>query len=335
MQAVVENELPKKDPEQIPERQTSVILGSLLQAHPPNCPVQHRPLKTVLCFLFLVCGGLASSFSLILTNQRLPEVEPLKDMLLDNLPYVEEGLIACEIIMLVSLVFSFLIIILHNCTLIILRRVFFIAGLLYSYRSITMALTVLPSPNTMLTCSKIPEEEFSSETVFKNGFKLFFGGWLSLWARHKLCGDYIFSGYTMCLVLAWKVVKEYGPKVMVMLHWISLILAMTGVFLLLVGRVSYTLDVIIGYWITTRVWWVYHTLANHPTTRINNKHNCLMMFWWARVVVWLEEGVVGPLPDTFRVPLPNTARKSFLGRSLGCWRKGEDDDTSSDSDNSF
>lgn len=39
--------------------------------------------------------------------------------------------------------------------------------------------------------------------------------------------------------------------------------ALVGVLMVLVAHGHYTIDVLIAYYITTRLFWVYHTLANN------------------------------------------------------------------------
>ena len=55
------------------------------------------------------------------------------------------------------------------------------------------------------------------------------------------CGDYIFSGHTMTLVLAHLVTCGYSPPSWRPLHWLSLLASSTGVLLLLISRGHYTI----------------------------------------------------------------------------------------------
>ena len=38
---------------------------------------------------------------------------------------------------------------------------------------------------------------------------------------------------------------------------------MLGVTFLLLGRGHYTIDVLIAYYVTTRLWWMYHLSLSH------------------------------------------------------------------------
>ena len=97
---------------------------------------------------------ITTTIALIITNQRVPEVPPLPDLVLDYVEYLEVGLNISERIMITAIVLALIIILAHAHRMIILRRVFFLLGLMYYYRAITMQLTVLPKPDTNWTCPK-------------------------------------------------------------------------------------------------------------------------------------------------------------------------------------
>lgn len=48
-----------------------------------------------------------------------------------------------------------------------------------------------------------------------------------------------------------------------MLQWVSYLIAVVGVFLVLLAHGHYTIDIIVAYYITTRLFWTYHTLTNN------------------------------------------------------------------------
>jgi shingomyelin synthase len=162
-----------------------------------SCQFPSKPMKAIAALIFLICSGLVCTFTLVLTNQRVPEVQPLCDLVMDNVPRLQEGLIVCEIIMLTSAFISFVTIILHSCRLIIFRRVFFISGLLYIYRSITMALTVLPKPDMEWDCPKI-SGKLTADIIFESvvqmssgGFFILVGGPEAMWGLHLLRSHHV------------------------------------------------------------------------------------------------------------------------------------------------
>jgi hypothetical protein len=100
-----------------------------------------EPLKTVLSFLFLIFGFLVTTLSLALTHERVPDYDLLPDIVLENTTFHQWGLKASEIIIILCIVLAFITVILHTHRMIVLRRVFFIFGLLYIYRGLTMFVT--------------------------------------------------------------------------------------------------------------------------------------------------------------------------------------------------
>lgn len=88
-----------------------------------------------------------------------------------------------------------------------MRRVFLIMSILYFLRSITMYVTVLPVSSTKYYCS--PKSNGTTiAVVSKRVFQLMSGFGLSINGKHTYCGDYIYSGHTVMLVLGYLVIAE-------------------------------------------------------------------------------------------------------------------------------
>ena len=100
-----------------------------------------------------------------------------------------------------------------------------------------------------------------------------------------------------------------SPQEFSLLHWFSFSLFLSGVSALLLGHGHYSIDVLLGYWVTTRTWAMYHTLANNTILKIRNNHNTLQTLWWWRVFIFLEGNVPGPLPHVYGVPVPGLLRR--------------------------
>ncbi len=101
-----------------------------------------------------------------------------------------------------------------------------------------------------------------------------------------------------------------------MLHWIVWINAIIGVTLLMMARGHYSIDVIVAYYITTRLWYLYHSMANHTSLQQATSINHFSRIWWWHLFRWFEENVKsGPIPSGFNLPLPKALCKSLRSRS--------------------
>ncbi len=279
--------------------------------------VPKEPLKTLAALLFFLLGAVATTTSLALAHEHVPSGEPLPDMFLDNVQYQKWGLDVSEVIIMVASIATFTLCLFHGSRFVVLRRVFFLGGLHYLYRAITMYVTVLPKPDTSYTCvPKVPNLSFV--LVAQRVVKLLSGVGLSINGEHVYCGDYIYSGHTMTLVMTYLIVKEYSPRQWYLVHWLSWSVSAFGITVLLLARGHYSIDVIIAYWITTRLWWIYHTMANNPNLIASeNSHNFLNRFWWWPIFQYLEGGVARPLPHLYNWPLP----KPMVSRARRSWRR--------------
>ena len=169
--------------------------------------IRGEPLKTLLAGLFLVFAWVATTTSLALTHERLPNVTSLPDLTLDNIKKQPWGLDASEIILMICTWMAFLVAIFHKHRFIVLRRIFFLVGIHYYYRAITMYVTVLPKPDQDYVCEPKLNHTTSMD-IFLRVVKLLSGMGLSINGKHVYCGDYIYSGHTMTLIMTYLVIKE-------------------------------------------------------------------------------------------------------------------------------
>ncbi len=192
--------------------------------------------------LFFVFCGLTNMVSLSIVHDRVPDREKgaLPDIILDNINANDWALYVSEYILMVLSYFCVLVCIFHkhrytirvllfhtyvclrcvgekcfiiiifllsSCRWIVFRRCFFLLGLLYLYRSVTMFVTVLPVASKTYEC-KEKANVTTVALVAQRTFDLLLGLGLSVNGHHKYCGDYIYSGHTMILVFGALVVGE-------------------------------------------------------------------------------------------------------------------------------
>ena len=107
--------------------------------------VPDERIKTFLSFLWLWTGFFATTTSLALTHEKVPDTAPLPDALLDNINYQRWGLDLSEVLLVLNSLIGAVVVFSNVHRLIILRRIWLILGILYYYRSASMKRTELLS----------------------------------------------------------------------------------------------------------------------------------------------------------------------------------------------
>ena len=115
----------------------------------------------------------------------------------------------------------------------------------------------------------LPFSEYVSIIASRVGYMLL-GFGLSINGRHSYCGDYLFSGHTVILTLGFLVIREYlmpsrcRTIAWKLFHALLFCCCFGGVICVIISRGHYLIDIILAYYVTTMVFWIYHTLAyNH------------------------------------------------------------------------
>ncbi|XP_033332183.1 phosphatidylcholine:ceramide cholinephosphotransferase 2 isoform X5 [Megalopta genalis] len=262
--------------------------------------------KTFLAFLFMVVNFILTTASLAMVHERVPDRNtygPLPDVVLDNIAAQDWALNVSEVLIMILSNSAMVFIIFHKHRFIVVRRVFLLMGLLYMMRSVTMFVTVLPVASKTYFCS--PKANNTSPLlVMKRVLQLISGFGLSINGKHTYCGDYIYSGHTVVLVLSYLIIEEYSPRRCKPIHWLAGITVLVGVVMVLVAHGHYTVDVLIAYYVTTRLWYIYHTLANNSHLKQYEPNNFLTRLWWFRMFKYFEKNVGGTVPRQYDWPLP-------------------------------
>jgi len=192
----------------------------------------------------------------------------------------------------------------HRHRWIVLRRIATIGALLYLGRCVTMFVTQVPKADPNYYCSpKLKDDERTFWNIFVRSLRVLSGLGLSIEGKHTLCGDYIYSGHTIVHVTCYLFIREYSPKKWRILHYASMIFSTIGVVCLLFSRGHYTIDVILAYWITTRIFWSYHTMANIQLLRSSRQgKNHMSKELWFPLFNYMEGNVYGALPRRYSLP---------------------------------
>lgn len=153
-----------------------------------------------------------TTISLALVHERLPDREkygPLPDIVLDNFSEVNWALDVSEVLIMIQMNSCVVLIAFHKHRFIVIRRVCLLISVLYLMRSLTIFVTVLPVPSTTYFCSpKIPQNSTAALVIAKRVFQLMSGFGLSINGKHTYCGDYIYSGHTVMLVMGYLIIVE-------------------------------------------------------------------------------------------------------------------------------
>ncbi|MBN3274910.1 SMS1 cholinephosphotransferase, partial [Polyodon spathula] len=282
--------------------------NEMVQIHMPMPEKSHFPMewgKTALAFIYALFCFVFTTVMISVVHERVPpkeETPPLPDKFFDIFDRVEWAFSICEINGMILVALWLIQWTLLKYKSIIGRRFFFIVGTLYLYRCITMYITTLPVPGVHFQCS--PKLLGDWEAQMRRVIKMIAGGGLSITGSHTMCGDYLYSGHTVILTLTYLFIKEYSPRRFWWYHWICWFLSVVGIFCILLAHDHYTVDVVVAYYITTRLFWWYHTMANQQILKEATNTNFFSQVWWYSAFQYLEQNVSGTVPRNYQLPFP-------------------------------
>ncbi|XP_037533176.1 phosphatidylcholine:ceramide cholinephosphotransferase 2-like [Nematolebias whitei] len=259
--------------------------------------------KTGVAFLYAFFNLVFTTVIITVVHERVPDKSlnpPLPDKFFDYVDRVPWAFTVTEAngLILVGLWLIQWLLLKHKS--IVGRRCFFLIGTLYMYRCVTMYITTLPVPGKHMVCA--PKLYSDSTGKIWRILRLISGGGLSMTGSHLMCGDFLYSGHTVMLTLSYLFIKEYSPPWMWWYHWFCWILSASGVVCILVAHEHYSIDVVVAYFVTTRMFWWYHTMANSHELR-QAPNNFLSRTWWNLIFNFLERNVQTTVPIVFLSPL--------------------------------
>ncbi|KAM9445720.1 phosphatidylcholine:ceramide cholinephosphotransferase 2 [Clarias gariepinus] len=260
--------------------------------------------KTGVAFLWAGTMLFCTTVMITVVHERVPEKAdnpPLPDKFFDFVPRLEWAFTVTEVIgIALTLIWTAQWFCLEHKS-IIGRRFFFLIGILYLYRIITMYVTTLPVPSTHMNCA--PKLYDDAVGKVHRILQLLSGGGLSITGSHMMCGDFLYSGHTVMLTLTSLFITEYSPRRLWWYHVGCWLLSMVGVVFILVAHEHYSVDVVVAYFVTSRLFYWYHTLANNQSLR-DSPQNYLSRVWWRFFFNFLERNVHAVVPCEFRWPVP-------------------------------
>jgi len=257
--------------------------------------------KTGLALLYAMIAMNFNLFILAIVHERVPiNTKPLPDLGFDLFPRIDWVLNISEYIIMGEFTSVIIMIILHKYRQLLIRRLSLIIGTLYIFRGICMISTVFPVANDKYYCAPqlnktepVSKAEFAG-VIFQRVFFMFWGMGLSINGKHNYCGDYMYSGHTVMLTLCYLMVREYLlPYRLRTLHLKLINLLMfsfscAGVICVIISRGHYLIDILVAYYVTTRIFWIYHTMAHNQLMMIQSPFNHLSRVWWFPLFQFFE-----------------------------------------------
>ncbi|KAG1452761.1 hypothetical protein G6F56_007736 [Rhizopus delemar] len=223
----------------------------------------HEFYRLVMTACWLLLAGLIEIFMAQLGDMRYDQQHPLIDLLHDAFPRIENFqivnyfLTTCVAYTLIGFAIQS-----PNWStrLTLLRRWTFLLGLLYVFRGITLLVTTLPS--SLVDQCRPPQTELVGSLGQRFGFiySVVSGSAFG-------CTDNIFSGHTSVIVscmILWRVhsrlTRPFG--------WLLYLIGLTGIFLIIISRFHYTIDVLLALFITSMIWHVYLHYIREASLRL-------------------------------------------------------------------
>ncbi|KAK3598356.1 hypothetical protein CHS0354_003376 [Potamilus streckersoni] len=256
--------------------------------------------KTALSFVYVFFVFLLTSFVMVVVHDRVPDMHrypPLPDLFLDNMPVIPWAFEVCELVGSVLFTVWTIILFFHKHRFILMRRMFSLLGTVFLLRCVTMLITSLSVPGVHLHCQgqKYPD----MWAKFQRTYEIWSGFGMSLQGVRS-CGDYMFSGHTVCITMLNFFITEYTPRRIYMLHTFTWVANIFGIFFILAAHEHYSIDVFIAFYITSRLFLYYHTLANNRSLMLRDMNRRRV---WFPLFSYFESKCDGIVPNEFEWPL--------------------------------
>lgn len=167
--------------------------------------VWNRYFINLLAILFMLSGLFLNTLFISLTHERvLTKEPPIPDVIFDLIFYKKNLISFTELYITLQNIFFFILLLFNSQREIIFRRFCLICGIAYYFRCFCFASTALP-PALFGTClpklnNTIMATEFFGNIVLRAAkFSLTFG--FASQNDIYLCGDQIFSGHTLIIII--------------------------------------------------------------------------------------------------------------------------------------
>jgi len=176
-------------------------------------------------------------------RRPLGPYENLRDLSFEYLPHYPTNDLANHLVY-GCITFTSWVLLLHPRRRHLTRRLLSMWSIVYAMRATTISVTSLPDPNDMCRNGTI-----------ENGIGTFFSG-LS-------CGDMIFSGHTVALILGPLMMHQAFPRMPRWAAWCLWGYCIFGMWALLACHMHYLVDILVAVYISFLVYLAYHATVTN------------------------------------------------------------------------
>uniref|UniRef100_A0A182JAU6 Uncharacterized protein n=1 Tax=Anopheles atroparvus TaxID=41427 RepID=A0A182JAU6_ANOAO len=268
--------------------------------------IQPEFFKTMISLGYAFLVTWITAFVMVVVHERVPDMKkypPLPDIFLDNVPHIPWAFHMCEVTGTILFCIWVCVLVVHKHRMVLLRRFFALAGTVFLLRCVTMLITSLSVPGTHLECTP-HDHKFDDSNVritemvylrISRAYTIWSGLGMSIQGV-RTCGDYMFSGHTVALTLLNFFITEYTPRNLYFLHTLTWLLNMFGIFFILAAHEHYSIDVFVAFYITSRLFLYYHTLANNQALMSHDSNRTRV---WFPMFSYFESSVDGIIPNEY------------------------------------
>ncbi|VDM53170.1 unnamed protein product [Angiostrongylus costaricensis] len=270
-------------------------------------PERLKTLLTVLCFftVMFINHFVLAVISDIISRIPLPDLAHSLIKQYDTPRHLADlfASAAVTVLLLVCSVF-------HKYRWIITRRLFYIGSVLYIMRAISICLTHIPSGfhdfenDICVPPNPDPNPDLASVASKFLSILATFGLQVQMSGNKLHCGDMLFSGHTTAISTSCFFLNYYTPHSLWPLKLIAISSCIIAMFCIVISRIHYSVDVVMGYWISSIIFSVYHGFCEvpHVLRPRNRPFRRLFLFW---TMFELERHVPeGRIPNKLEWPFP-------------------------------
>ncbi|RCN31506.1 hypothetical protein ANCCAN_22705 [Ancylostoma caninum] len=280
----------------------------------PHREREYKPerMKTVITVVFFIVVMGINHFVLAVISDIISRI-PLPDLAHSLIQQYETprhmadvfASAAVGVLLLVCTVF-------HKYRWIVTRRLFYIGTVLYIMRAISICLTHIPSAFHDFENDICVPPNSDPNPSLGSLFDKFLSIARTMGLQVQLqtlnsklhCGDMLFSGHTTAISTSCFFLNYYTPHSLWPLKLAAITSCIIAMICVVISRIHYSVDVVMGYWISSIIFSVYHGFCEvpHVLRPRNRPFRRLFLFW---TMFELERHVPeGRIPNKLEWPLP-------------------------------